>query len=206
MSGGPRRDLAFRLLAITDAGRPDLLDAVRAVAAAGGGRVAVLLRDPALGADELRRRIDELLPACRAEGARLLLHGDPRLARETGADGVHLPERGPSVAEARALVGPGALVGASRHDAAGIETAANADYATLSPIFATPGKGAPLGIRAFAEACRSAPLPLVALGGVTPERAAACRAAGALAVAAIRAIWTGDPGRNTRRLLAAWDG
>jgi thiamine-phosphate pyrophosphorylase len=59
----------------------------------------------------------------------------------------------------------------------------------LSPIFAVPGKGAPLGFAALAETCAAAPIPVVALGGITPALAPACLRAGASAVAAIRAAW-----------------
>jgi thiamine-phosphate pyrophosphorylase len=64
-----------------------------------------------------------------------------------------------------------------------------ADAAVLSPIFSSPGKGAPLGVEALAaaRAAVGARVQLVALGGVTAASAAACFAAGADAVAAIRA-------------------
>ena len=191
--------LPFRLLAITPAVHPALPDAVRQVVAAGGPEVAILLRDRSLPPDELRRWTTQLLPLCRATGSLLLVHGNPQVAKETGADGVHLPEDGPPVEAARAALGAG-LAGVSRHDAT-LPRSAGADYATLSPIFPTPGKGAALGLQALARACRNAPLPIVALGGITSARAAECRAAGAAAVAAIRAVWEGDPADNTRRLL-----
>jgi thiamine-phosphate pyrophosphorylase len=132
----------------------------------------------------------------------VLVHGSAIVARESGADGVHLPERA-SVAAARSIVGAGALVGASRHDAEGVREAAlaAADYTTLSPVFASPGKGKPLGLALFAEVARSSGLPVVALGGIVGENAAACRAAGAAAVAAIRGVWEGDVARNVRSLL-----
>ena len=192
--------LPFRLLAITPAVHPTLPDAVRQVVAAGGPEVAVLLRDRSLPPDELRRWAERLLPLCRATGSLLLVHGNPEIAREMGVDGVHLPEDGPPVEVARAALGAG-LVGVSRHHTA-LPRTAGADYATLSPIFPTPGKGSALEIQALAHACHDAPLPIVALGGITNERAAKCRTAGAAAVAAIRAVWEGNLRDNTRQLLA----
>lgn len=204
MSGGGNA-LPFRLLAITPGVYAGLPDAVAAAAEAGGAGLAVLLRAPGLPLDALRRSAQMLLPFCRAAGSLLLVHGDPNIVRDVGADGAHLPdggpERGMEIADARAVLGPGPLLGVSRHDAAGLAAGAGADYATLSPVFATPGKGAPLGLPRFAVLCRAAPLPVVALGGITPERAPECRAAGA--VAAIRAVWDGDPARNVRLLLAS---
>ena len=187
-------------MAVTPAMHPALPDAVWQVVAAGGPEVAVLLRDRSLPPDELRRWAAQLLPLCRAAGSFLLVHGNPDIAGEMGADGVHLPEDGPPVEMARAALGAG-LVGVSRHHTA-LPRTADADYATLSPIFPTPGKGSALGVQALTHACRNAYLPVVALGGITGERAAKCRTAGAAAVAAIRAVWEGNPGDNTRQLLA----
>jgi thiamine monophosphate synthase len=76
-------------------------------------------------------------------------------------------------------------------------SAAHADLVQLGPIFATPGagKGPPLGVEALRRARATLPahVRLVAVGGITDaKRAAACRAAGADAVAAIRTAWSGD--------------
>lgn len=196
--------LPFALLAITGPERVTTDGAVRRAAAVGGPRVAILLRDPQLSPGALRSWAERLIPSCRAEGARILVHGDAAIARQVGADGVHLPERGSEPREARALL-PTSIVGVSRHDGDGLERSRGADYATLSPVFTTPGKGIPLGLGYFSELCGRATLPVVALGGVTPELAGPCRAAGAAAVAAIRAVWEGDQSENVRALLAGWD-
>lgn len=193
--------LRFGLLAITPAVHPELPDAIRQVVHAAGPRVAILLRDGSLSPPELRHWAERILPICRAATSLLLVHGHPEVADAVGADGVHLPEHGPTAAEARRVVGLKSLVGVSRHDPARLREPAGADYATLSPIFATADKGAPLGIRVLAEACRAAALPVVALGGITPERAAECRGAGAAAVAAIRSVWEGDAASNALRII-----
>ena len=192
--------LPFGLLAITPAVHPKLPDAVRQVVHAAGSQVAILLRDKALTPEGLRCWAEQLLPICRAAGSLLLVHANPEVAHTVAADGVHLPER-ISPAAARATLGAAALIGISRHYPAHLREGAGADYATLSPIFATPGKGKPLGLPVLAEACRTAALPVIALGGITPERAAECREAGAIAVAAIRAVWHRDAGLNALRLL-----
>ncbi|HEX8391548.1 MAG TPA: thiamine phosphate synthase, partial [Longimicrobium sp.] len=130
MSGGPGA-LPFRLLAI--GGRAQATPAaVRRLVADQGASVAILLRQPGISSADLLAWADEILPLCRSAGALLLVHADPEAARAAGADGVHLPERG-DVVSARAMLGPAALIGASRHDAAGIRAAAEqgANYATL---------------------------------------------------------------------------
>ena len=185
----PGRPLPFRLLAIGDR-RQATPAAVAALVAIGGADVALLLREPGIAATDLTRWADSLLPVCRSAGALLLVHGSAEVALQTGADGGHLPEGG-SIEDARSLLGAMAWVGASRHDEAGVRAgaAAGADYLTLSPVFASPLKGEPLGLARFSAITRASDVPIVALGGVTASNAAACRLAGAAAVAAIRAVW-----------------
>jgi thiamine-phosphate pyrophosphorylase len=196
--------LPFALLAITDRLRGDLEADVRAAVDAGGARVAVLLRDPLAGRADYARCARRLASVCRAAGATFLVHADAALARALAADGVHLRERDATdgAQAARVQLGPHALVGVSRHDLAGLLDSAHASYATVSPVFVVAGKGPPLGVDALRAACAAAPRPVVALGGITPERAADCRAAGAGAVAAVSSVWHGDVGDNVRRLLS----
>jgi thiamine-phosphate diphosphorylase len=67
--------------------------------------------------------------------------------------------------------------------------AGGADYIFFGPVFATPSKvafGEPQGVKRLAEVCRSVPIPVLAIGGITLENAAACFTAGAAGIAAIR--------------------
>jgi thiamine-phosphate pyrophosphorylase len=142
----------------------------------------------------------ELLAAARAvralttrAGALLLINDRPDVARAAGADGVHLGQDDLPVAAARAVLGPGALIGVSTHDVEQARSAAadGADYVGVGPVFATSTKRGALPPRGLAlvRAVRTAvPLPLVAIGGITPETAAGVRAAGADAVAMIGAL------------------
>jgi thiamine-phosphate pyrophosphorylase len=127
-----------------------------------------------------------LLALVRPHGAKLSLGGDVALAAEIAADGVHLAANAP-IAAARARLGARALIGVSAHGDADVAAAAaaGADYATLSPIFASaskPGYGPALGVAALAHAVPHG-LPVLALGGVTAERADACLRAGAAGIA-----------------------
>ncbi len=139
--------------------------------------------------------------------AKLLVNERLDVALACGADGVHLPAGSLPVAAVRAVVPPGWLVGASCHSGEEVYAAAQqgASFAVLAPIFATPGKGAPLGLEALREACtRVAALrfPVLALGGVTLENAAACMNAGAAGLAAIRLFQSDDVARVVRELRA----
>lgn len=154
----------------------------------------VQLRGPGLGARDLLRLGERLRAVTSELGARLVVNDRVDLALLLGADGVHLGRASMSVARARSLLGPGCWVSTSAHsiDDAVAAAAAGANAALLSPIFSSPGKGAPLGPEALArarEALEAAGLSLAlyALGGVTVENAPACLSAGASGLAAIRA-------------------
>jgi thiamine-phosphate pyrophosphorylase len=157
-------------------------------------RLDVQLRDPSLSTHELLRLAHALRAATADLGARLVVNDRVDIALLAGADGVHLGRASMSVAQARSLLGPLAWISTSAHSVADVvaAAAAGANAALLSPIFASPGKGAPLGPGALAEA-RAAlrvaghALCLYALGGVTAESAPRCFEAGAGGVAAIRA-------------------
>jgi thiamine-phosphate pyrophosphorylase len=192
---------------ITDRARAADLPARVAAAIAGlpPGRVAIHLREKDLGGRALLALARSLAAVCRAAGQALLVNDRLDVAVAAGADGVHLPAAGVPVGGARRWLGPAALVGVSCHSAAEVCRAreAGASYATLSPIYDTPSKrpfGPPLGLDPLVDAARSG-LPVIALGGVRPDRVAEVFAAGAHGVAAIRAWLDGpDPAAAVRAL------
>jgi thiamine-phosphate pyrophosphorylase len=137
----------------------------------------------------------------------LVVNDRADLAQAIAADGVQLPERALPAAVVRRVLGERALIGVSCHDAPGLAAAASggASFATLSPVFASPGKGEPLGLPAFSALARTAGLPVYALGGVAAPHARALRAAGAAGLAVISAVFgSTDPAAATAELLAAW--
>jgi thiamine-phosphate pyrophosphorylase len=153
------------------------------------GAAAVQLRDRSLSARALLEAARKLIALARPLGAPVLINDRADVALAAGADGVHLPARGLSAADARALLGPTAVIGVSCHKGDEVAAAARggADFCVFGPIFKTPGKSA-VGLGALAEAARAAPLPLLAIGGIEASNAAACLDAGAAGVACIRAV------------------
>ncbi len=127
----------------------------------------------------------------------LFLNDRADLALALGFDGVQLRQESLAL-ERQAPVLRGALRwGVSAHSLAEARAAeaAGAEFATFGPVYATPSKapyGEPVGLAALEEAARAVELPLYALGGVTPERAGECLAAGAHGVAAIGAVWNAE--------------
>ncbi|AKV02225.1 Thiamin-phosphate pyrophosphorylase [Labilithrix luteola] len=169
--------------------------------AVGPGRLLVQLRDKVNAPDHVVAVARALREATHAVEALFLVNGSVEIAKAVGADGVHVPSGG-SVAGARHELGASAFVSAPAHDDQDVGRAIEegASAVLVSPIFATPGKGAPRGAsaltaaRALADRASSATaasgdgLLVYALGGVEVERAASCAEAGADGVAVIRAL------------------
>lgn len=109
---------------------------------------------------------------------KILVNSRADVALAVGADGVHLPAAAPW----QTL--PGLIVGRSCHTLEEVRCA-KADFVTFGPVFASPGKGEPVGLAALREAC-GGQMPVFALGGVNWENAADCMAAGAEGIAGIR--------------------
>ena len=198
----------FDLYLITDDQLPDVAGAVRqALRAAPPGRVAVQLRAKQRSSRELLVLATALRELTRACAAALFINDRLDIALLASADGVHLPEQGVPVARARAFLPAGTHIGVSCHDASGLERAANAgaSFATLSPVYASPGKGPALGSERFAELASQARLPVFALGGVRPEHASTLRASGAAGLAVISAVFAAaDPAAALHACVQAW--
>ena len=151
----------------------------------------IIVREKDLGAEEYRQLFVQVARIAHKGGKKCLAHGRIALGMmsELGADGIHLPLdalrewRAASGRRSAPQVDAVQFVGASAHSASELAEAAalGADYATLSPIFATACKPgvAPLGTAALAAACKASPLPVFALGGIGMDKLDACIEAGA---------------------------
>jgi thiamine-phosphate pyrophosphorylase len=207
----------FRLYVVTDrraaeaAGRslPALLDAALSRAERRAARVAVQLREKDLQGGALFALARELRAVTRDHGARLLVNDRLDVALAAEADGVHLPANGLPADAARRLLAAVGLIGVSTHSAAEVAAAKvkGADFVLLGPIYDTLSKrryGAPLGLTPLASAAAAAGLPVFAIGGITPERVAEVRAAGAHGVACVGAVMSAaDPAAAVDAILDA---
>jgi thiamine-phosphate pyrophosphorylase len=175
-----------------------------------GGACALQLR--------MKRAATADLVAC-ARALRAVVHGVPFVVNDridvallVGADAVHLGQDDLTLADARALAGGRPLVvGVSTHDLAQVAAAvaAGADYLGFGPVFATASKENPdpvQGLGGLAAAVRAASAtPVVAIGGITVERAAAVAATGAAAACAILAVNAApDPSAAARAITRAF--
>jgi thiamine-phosphate pyrophosphorylase len=178
----------------------DSLDTVRG--ALGHGPVAIQVRVKT--SDRLAYELTmAALPLCRSAGALLLVDDRVGVALATGADGVHLGADDLPVAVVRRVLGPAAVVGATCRtpEAARAAVADGASYIGAGPAYPTSTKAglpAPLGPARLAVIAAAVPdTPVIAIGGITPERAALLRTHGVAAVSAIAA----DPAGATKAFL-----
>lgn len=184
--------------------RPDV--AFRARALARAGPLALHARAPGLDGRELLELARALATAVTGSDSLLFVNDRVDVARAVRSRGVHLPAGGLPVAFARHILGPGALIGRSAHspDEARRAQAEGADYVFLGPIWETashPGR-MPLGPESITQC---APARVIAIGGVTAQRAPVCRDAGAYGVAVISAVWEApDPGGAAEEILLSF--
>jgi thiamine-phosphate pyrophosphorylase len=171
------------------------------------GLPAVQVREKDLGAADLATLCRPLRALTRGHGARLVVNDRVDVALAVGADGVQRTHASLAVDDIRAVAGRRLAIGASVHsleDALDAERR-GADWLVFGPVYDTPSKrrwGAPQGLGRLAKVTAAVRIPVVAIGGVTPERVGDVRAAGAAGVAAIAAILdTSSPGDATKRFL-----
>jgi 8-oxo-dGTP diphosphatase len=148
------------------------------------------VREKELREGELRDLAARVIGLARAHGARVLVNGNPQLARELGADGVHLTSA--QLKETR-LRPDLALVGASCHDAGELARAQalGADFVVLGPVAPTPTHpgAAGLGWARFAALLKDCPLPVYALGGLRPADLETAWRHGAHGISMMRGAW-----------------
>ncbi len=176
-----------------------------------GGADCIQLREPNMSDRELVARGRMLAELCRRHDALLIVNDRPDIAALCGADGVHVGQDDLAVADARRIVGPDAIVGVSTHNIEQVAAAARLapDYIAVGPMFASETKPQPrvAGLTTLREARASTSLPIVAIGGINPDRAAEVLESGADALCVCSAIIAAaDPESATAEFRAIIDG
>ena len=208
----------LRLTVITDEAlaRPRALsDVVREALAAGAPTIQLRLKGAS--ARELLEATHRLMPIVRSAGALLIVNDRLDVALAAGADGVHLGPDDPPVLDARAASGARAaadafIVGYSvdTTDGAVRAEAEGADYLGSGAVYPTENKsdaGEVIGLEGLRSVVEAVSIPVVAIGGITPERAKAVAETGACGSAAIGAVMGApDPGEVVRALLSPFGG
>jgi thiamine-phosphate pyrophosphorylase len=142
---------------------------------------------------EVGRTLRTIIPANHL----FIVNDDPAVARDVGADGVHLGQHDAPYDQARELLGPDAVIGLSTHNRE--ETtracATGADYIGVGPVFSTTTKGDPdpvIGLDGLTNLLAVATVPAVAIGGIAPPNAAAVLDAGARNITAVGCVNNSD--------------
>lgn len=195
--------LGFRLLCITDrrATQGEKLDEVVSELVVAGLR-GLQLREKDLPDAAFRvlagkiRQVTEKMPV------RVFIHSRIEIARDLGA-GLHLAE-GSDVSSARKAMGPEALIGVSCHslESAKAAESAGASFVLYGPVFPPISKSVqdtPVGLDLLSQLAQQIFIPVVAVGGITPENARSCLKSGAQAVASIGSL-LGAPDPRSRLL------
>jgi thiamine-phosphate pyrophosphorylase len=161
-------------------------------AALAGGVDVVQLREKQLGRAEIERAAATFRRMADNYSALFIVNDDPDLARICNADGVHVGQDDTSVADAREVLGPQAIVGQSTHSEEQIAAAEgrDIDYFAVGPVWETPTKpGRPaVGLELVTHAAGVAKKPFFAIGGISPLNAGQVVAAGARRMCVVRAI------------------
>jgi thiamine-phosphate pyrophosphorylase len=185
-----------RLYAITDARLSGQSHAEQVLRLGRGGARLIQLREKHMSAREFFREAQAALAIARELNVKLIINDRVDVALTLGADGVHLGQDDMPPEAARRILGEQAVIGFSTHNLEQSLAAASlpVDYLAIGPIFPTSSKENPdptLGLEALRKVREAvASLPLVAIGGITPENAQATLGAGADSLAVISALLT----------------
>jgi thiamine-phosphate pyrophosphorylase len=188
---------------------PAFLQTLEAALAAGDvAALQVRLKD--VTDADIERVTRAVAPVAQAHDAAVILNDRPDLAARLGCDGVHVGQEDAPYAEARRIMGPGAMIGVTCHDSRhlAMEAAeAGADYVAFGAFFPTTTKDAPTSceleiLSIWQETLQT---PCVAIGGLTPENCGPVVQAGADFLAVSNAVWSHPqgPGAAVKAFLAA---
>ncbi len=186
-----RFDLSVYLVLDEELCRPrSVVETARAAVA--GGASMVQLRDKRAGTAGLVETGRALQAALAGSEAVLIVNDDVEAALALGV-GLHVGQEDMKAAEARARIGPDAILGLSVEDEAATRAIdpAVVDYAGIGPVFATatkPGHKPPIGPAGLARLVALCPVPAVAIGGLKARHVGAVLGSGALGLAVVSAI------------------
>jgi thiamine-phosphate pyrophosphorylase len=189
---------------------PAALPEAAAAAIRGGARL-LQYRDKAASPAERAERARAVFKVCRQGGVVFIVNDDVELADELMAHGVHLGEHDSTIAAARARLGPLAIIGASCYDSvvnAQRAADAGASYLAFGAFFASATKANARHAEPFLlRKAKALGLPLVAIGGITPDNAPELIAAGADAIAVAGGLHVGgDIEAAARRYSRLFEG
>ena len=161
-----------------------------------GGVSLLQYREKHLQGEEKIRQAKEILELCRRYDVPLIINDDPVLAKEIGADGVHVGQKDMAAQDVRKIIGPDMILGVSARtvEQALAAQAAGADYLGSGAVFHTGTKGdaRALDHDVLRQICEAVDIPVVAIGGVTAENALQLQGTGISGIAVISGIFAAE--------------
>jgi len=177
-----------------------------------GGADSIQFRQKHGGIQNILIEARTVAKVCRDASVPLIVDDRIDVAQAIDADGVHLGQQDFPIDDARAILGPDALIGATATKTEQVVEAyeMGADYIGFGPVFPTTSKRNPKSVKGpegVRDASEAVPIPIIAIGGITHDRVRPTLEAGAHGVAVLSAICTANnPERATARFRAAIDG
>ncbi len=170
-----------------------------------GGATIVQLREKHLTGQALLAQAQALCALCRRYGVPFLVNDDVALALAVGADGVHVGQEDMAAEQARALLGPGKIIGVSAHSVAQAVAAqrAGADYLGCGAAFVTGTKtdARPIPRETLQAVTAAVRIPVVAIGGITRGNLPQLQGCGLAGAAVVSALFAQEDVRNAAREL-----
>ena len=188
---------ALRLYAVTDRswlGNGTLSDAVEA--ALRGGATMVQLREKSLTQADFLQEAKTLAALCARFQIPFLINDNLEIALACNADGVHVGQDDMAPQKARALLGPGKILGVSAHtvDQALAAEKTGADYLGVGAVFSTATKqdAASVPLETVREICQAVSIPVVAIGGISADNILSLQNSGVDGVAVVSALFAAE--------------
>ena len=171
----------------------------------GAGVKWIQYRDKQSSDEHCAEQLVEIVPLCRAEGAKVIVNDRAWLVEQTGVDGVHLGLGDMRIGEVRRLLGEGKIIGASAHTVndAIEEEREGADYLGVGSIYPSTTKedSVVVGLSRLADISSRVTLPVVAIGGIGLSNVAGVLKAGATGIAVSSAVLNATDAEGAARNL-----
>lgn len=158
-----------------------------------GGVTFVQLREKNLEQEAFLREAKEIQGLCRSYGIPFVINDNVALAREIGADGVHVGQSDMKAQDVRAILGKDKIIGVSAQtvEQALLAQRQGADYLGVGAVFPTGSKADAVEVdhRVLQDICRAVDIPVIAIGGITEENVTTLAGSGICGIAVISAIF-----------------
>lgn len=160
-----------------------------------GGATMIQYREKKLSGEALKKQAVSLLKICRNHKVPFILNDYPELAKEIGADGVHVGQADTEAKKAREIIGPDMILGVTAKTPEQVKAAveAGADYLGSGAVFgsATKTDAKPMDMETFKHICEISPLPVVAIGGISADNLLQLSGSGAAGAAVVSGLFDG---------------